>query len=153
MRVYLENYAIQNLGAKLHLLHKYYVSMLETIEIYSPEGVFVIDENKIYKLNNITDVPLNRIETPHKNIYLIIDQSHYIKEEVHQIPFQHIKHNITALTYYIHPEVQLIVECKHTSPEKFSHFSKNNYDHFIPHSMYFTNYHKDKINGVLSLLI
>ena len=153
MRVYIENYAIQNVGPKLHLLHKYFVSSVETIEIYSPEGLFLIDENKIYKLNNITDVPLNRIETPYKNIYLIIDQSHYNKEEIHQVPFHHIKQNITALTYYITPELHLIVECKHTNPDKFSHFSKNSYDHFIPHSMYFTNYQKDKINGVLSLLI
>jgi len=153
MRVYIENYAIQNVGAKLHLLHKYFASSLETIEIYSPEGLFVIDENKMYKLNNITDVPLNRIETPYTNIYLIIDHSHYIKKEVHQVPFQHIKQNITSLVYYIHPELQLIVECKHTTNDKFSHSSKNNYDHFIPHSMYFTNYQKDKINGVLSLLI
>ncbi len=153
MRVYIENYAIQNVGPKLHLLHKYFVSSLETIEIYSPEGLFVIDENKIYKLNNITDVPLNRLETQYKNIYLIIDHSHYNKEEVHQVPFHHIKQNITALTYYISPELHLIVECKHTNPDKFSHFSKNSYDHFIPHSMYFTNYQKDKINGVLSLLI
>lgn len=153
MRVYIENYAIQNVGPKLHLLHKYFVSGLETIEIYSPEGLFVIDDNKMYKLNNITDVPLNRIETPYANMCLIIDQSNYIKEEVHQVPFQHIKQNITSLIYSIHPELQLIVECKHSTPDKFSRFSKNNYDHFIPHSMYFTNYQKDKINGVLSLLI
>jgi hypothetical protein len=153
MRVYIENYAIQNVGPKLHLLHKYFVSALETIEIYSPEGLFVIDESKVYKLNNITDVPLNRIQTPYTNIYLIIDQSHYIKEEVHQVPFQHVKQHITSLVYSIQPELQLIIECKHTSSNKFSHFSKNNYDHFIPHSMYFTNYQNDKINGVLSLLI
>ena len=153
MRVYIENYAIQNVCQNLHLLHKYFVSSLETIEIYSPEGLFIIDETKMYKLNNITDVPLNRIQTPYPNIYLIIDQSHYTKEEVHQIPFQHIKHNITSLVYSIHPDLQLIVECKHTSPNKFSHFSKNSYEHFIPHSMYFTNYQKDKISGVLSLLI
>jgi hypothetical protein len=153
MRVYIENYSIQNVGTKLNLLHKYFMSSLETIEIYSPEGLFVINENKMYKLNNITDVPLNRIQTSYTNIYLIIDQSHYIKEEVHQVPFQHIKQHLTSLVYSIHPDLQLIIECKHTTPDKFSHISKNNYEHFIPHSMYFTNYQKDKINGVLSLLI
>ena len=50
MKIYINNYNIDNLSKKLKGLNKYLISKTNSIEIYSDEGIYLVDENNMYNI-------------------------------------------------------------------------------------------------------
>jgi len=51
MKIYIENYDIQKLLPLVDQFEKYVVNKNNAIQVYSEDGIFEIDENKIYKID------------------------------------------------------------------------------------------------------
>ena len=67
------------------------------VEIFSPEGIFNIENGKMYKLKPI-DAQI--IETPFDKFVLMLDTSYYEKEQIlSQIPYEHISNLVTRFYY------------------------------------------------------
>ena len=60
MKIYINNYYIDNLSKKLKGLNKYLISKTNSIEIYSDEGIYLVDENNMYNITYL-DRPIQKI--------------------------------------------------------------------------------------------
>ena len=97
MKIYIENYLPEHLNI-CKIKHLYKKTEHATI-IYSSEGIFSIQKNKIYKLFPI-DSPIIKIPNYYKHYKLFCDSSSFTKEEVYsQLPFKHVLIEST-LKYY-----------------------------------------------------
>ena len=101
MKLYLNNLYINNY---LSLVNndKLYVEKKTIKEIYTSEGIFVIDKNNIYKLsllNSNTEFVNNYIN----NYGVYVDYTNIVKSKYskYQIPFNHILHEYTEYTIKI----------------------------------------------------
>jgi hypothetical protein len=94
MKIYIQEDKIPFLAnhkKKLENLEKYFVDEENIIDIYSKQGLYQITENKTYKLDIKSEkVYENIMENKDKNITLLIDDSHVVKNSVFSIPFDHI---------------------------------------------------------------
>ena len=97
MKIYIENYLPEHLNiCKIEHLYK---KTEHTKIIYSSEGIFSIEKNKIYKLFP-SDTPIIKIPNYYKHYKLFCDSSSFTKEEVYsQLPFKHVLIEST-LKYY-----------------------------------------------------
>ena len=73
-------------------LEPYLIQKTHTIDIYSKEGIYQVSENQTYKMyikseKNHNNIVLNKND---KNITLLIDDSVIEKEQVYQLPYDHI---------------------------------------------------------------
>ena len=60
MKIYINNYNIDNLSKKLKGLNGYLINKTNSIEIYSDEGIYLVDENNIYNITYL-DRPIQKI--------------------------------------------------------------------------------------------
>lgn len=88
MKIYIENYDIQNLSSS-HLvnLEKYIINKNKNIQVYSEDGLFEIDENNIYKIDILKDVTKSIVHE--KKWSLLIDESEIKRTKVHYLPLDH----------------------------------------------------------------
>ena len=117
MKVYIENYSVQDIFSNIAKFEKYYKSTNTCAEIYTHDGIFTIEQNQVFKLN-VIDVDVTRVDN------LIVDKSYYTKHAVYQLPSNHIVHMLTTMVYAT-LNFNLVVEG----------FSKNNT--FEPFNFYF----------------
>ena len=92
MKIYIKNYNPTNIFEKLKLLDDYYVNTKKSIEIISDEGVFYINDSKIYKMSIISD---KLSELKNNNIELLLDKTLYNNIVVHQLPLNHTPCHLT----------------------------------------------------------
>jgi hypothetical protein len=156
MKIYVENYDIQNLSKKLKNLDKYYKKTEKYTEFFLEEGFYTINETTIYKLNNIEDYPIERVNNVYNNYTILIDKSKFIKEPVFQVPYdnKHIKmeSNIVAFTYSINnSKLKLIIKGVYEN-NVFNNNNENKYYTFLPIDFYFTDFIIDDLNVFLSVL-
>jgi len=95
-KIYIKDYNLNLLKQKLYNLDKYFRNKETVIEVFSSEGFFNIDNNKLYKLTTI-DKPKNICKF--ENYNLLFDNSYFEKENVSQIPIDHIILNTTKFYY------------------------------------------------------
>jgi hypothetical protein len=117
MKVYIDNYPVQDLFSNIARFEKYYKSTNIWAEFYTHDGVFTIEKNQVFKMK-VVDVDITRADN------LIIDKSYYAKHAVYQLPPDHIVHMLTQMVYAT-LNIKLVVEG----------FSKN--DIFTPFNFYF----------------
>jgi hypothetical protein len=156
MKLYIENYDIQNLTKKIKNLDKYYKKTETYTEIFSEEGIYRINESTIYKLNNIEDYPIKKVNNLSHNYSLLIDKSTFAKEEVFQVPYDtlqiSVERNIVAFTYSINnSNLKLIIEGVYEM-NGFNNNNENKYYGFLPIDFYFTEFIMDDLNVFLSVL-
>jgi len=88
MKIYIENYNIENLSKKMKGLNKYLTNKTNVIEVYSDEGIFVIDQQNIYKVDYL-DKPIKNgkyISETGTVFNMIIDTTETTKAIVNQLP-------------------------------------------------------------------
>jgi hypothetical protein len=156
MKIYIQHYNLNNIAS----LDKYLYSETTHIDIYSNEGIFMVDNTQIFKLK-ITDKDVYKIENYGVNFSgsnnkhtLLIDESVIEKEPVFQIPQDHIAIKLTTFTYkmYQKSNVSLVIEGTYNQPG-----NNGRYDGFEPRDFYFISSSnlteiKDNLCVFLSLL-
>ena len=88
MKIYIDNYSIENLSKKMKGINKYLTNKTNTIEVYSDEGIFTIDQQNIYKIDYL-DKPIKKgkyINETGKIFDMMIDTSETTKTTVNQLP-------------------------------------------------------------------
>ena len=110
MKIYVEEESPSSRSLLLHLakdkntiklnkiltkLEPYLIQKTHTIDIYSKEGIYQVSENQTYKMyikseKNHKNIVLNKNDKNDKNITLLIDDSVIEKEQVYQLPYDHI---------------------------------------------------------------
>lgn len=129
MKIFIDNYNLNKLTKKIKLLDRYLYGTKTNIEIISEDGIYYIDNNNFNKINIISD-SLNKLKND--TFELLLDKSIYNRENVHQLPLEHIVLNITTFYYVINAKskIKLVIEGKYEE-------NTNNNNHFIPTNFYF----------------
>lgn len=156
MKIYIENYDIENLKKNMKNLDKYYKKTEKYTEIFLEEGMYIINESTIYKINNIEDCPVERVNNLFNNCSILIDKSTFSKEQVFQLPYDNtrtsIERNIVAFTYSINKSsLKLVIEGVYEN-NVFNNNNENKYHTFSPIDFYFTDFVIDDLNVFLSVL-
>jgi len=88
MKIYIDNYSIKNLSKKMKGLNKYLTNKTNVIEVYSDEGIFVIDQQNIYKVAHL-DKPIKNVKYINETntiFDMMIDSSETTSTIVNQLP-------------------------------------------------------------------
>ena len=88
MKIYIDNYNIENLPKKMKDLSKYLTNKTNVIEVYSDEGIFVIDQQNIFRVDYL-DKPIKKgkyISETGAVFNMLIDTSETTKTIVNQLP-------------------------------------------------------------------
>lgn len=158
MKIYIENYNPSKLIKKLDSLDTYFLSKKDIVEIYSDEGIYLIDHNNCYKRiisnENVVNKSLNGVN-------YIIDETDIINTDVSQIPPDHISINITKF-YFGLPNanhlknqnqnlINLVIEgVKNMKPNYDNNYdTQNKYENFLPNNFYFEVFYKENIDVIL----
>ena len=88
MKIYINNYNIDNLSKKLKGLNEYLINKTNSIEIYSDEGIYLVDENNIYNITYL-DRSIQKINYT-DDIEMSIDLSTTNSIIVNQLPSDNI---------------------------------------------------------------
>jgi hypothetical protein len=156
MKIYINHFNLLVLNNTLKTLNDYLNKSEEYIQIYSPDGIFIIDENNTFKLK-----PVDNDITVLKNFYnefsLIIDPSFFIVEKVTQMPTEFIstrmKRDIfVSNTNKIKGEIKLVIETEIFSQIEngFSFLNKNPSENdFKPKDIYFELPNGTNIDDIL----
>ena len=111
MKLYINNYNIDNLSEIIKLLKEWQVKTETYIEIYSDEGIYEIDETCI-KQKNITDREITIFKEYYDIFTLILDESYYTFEKINKLPSNHFSKKINKRYFALNREtkIQLIIE-------------------------------------------
>jgi hypothetical protein len=136
MKIYINNYNIDNLSKKLKGLNGYLINKTNSIEIYSDEGIYLVDENNIYNITYL-DRPIQKINYT-DSIEMSIDLSTTNSIIVNQLPSDNIILKLATYTYKTCPrsKVKLIVN-----------FTLNKNMEYKPYNFYFDVSDDIDING------
>jgi hypothetical protein len=136
MKIYINNYNIDNLSKKLKGLNGYLINKTNSIEIYSDEGIYLVDENNIYNITYL-DRPIQKINYT-DSIEMSIDLSTTNSIIVNQLPSDNIILKLSTYTYKTCPrsKVKLIVN-----------FTLNKNMEYKPYNFYFDVSDDIDING------
>ena len=139
MKFYVTNYKIGDLFGRINEFEKYYKYTKEIIYIYADEGIFTVDDGKLYRLNISDNDECKKIG----DLDFIIDSSLIEKEQVYQLPYNHTIMKTTQ--FYFAPSVKsnvkLVLEGTYNKlssslfPRRVGPQYK--YDGFSPSNFYF----------------
>lgn len=163
-KIYIKDYDPVLLRKKFSNLEAWFRNQETVVELVSPDGLFNIENNKLYKLK-----PVDKEIVAHdfEGYKLMFDNSHFEKELVFsQIPFDHI--NIEVVRFYYCQELlgkktflRLVIEgfYENTNSIMATSQTKDRYSNFTPTNFYFlTNESfdnvlvKKELNVFLSML-
>ena len=88
MKIYIDNYNIANLSKKMKGLNKYLTNKTNTIEVYSDEGIFSVDQQNIHNITYL-DKPVKKVKYINETntiFDLTIDTSETTSSIVNQLP-------------------------------------------------------------------
>ena len=88
MKIYIENYNITNLSKKMKGLNKYLTNKTNEIDVYSDDGIFLIDQQNIQKVTYL-DKPVKKVKYMNETntiFNMTIDSSETIITMVNQLP-------------------------------------------------------------------
>jgi hypothetical protein len=110
MKVFVNNFSVDKLVNQVQSLDKYFKGTKTHTVVYSDDGMYVLQNNKIYK-SVIVDVETTKCMTL-GDFELIGDETTMTLEETHQIPPNHIMLQSTLFYYSQSPKanVQLVIE-------------------------------------------
>ena len=99
MKIYINNYNIDNLSKKLKGLNGYLINKKNSIEIYSDEGIYLVDENNIYNITYL-DRPIQKINYT-DDVEMSIDLSTTNSIIVNQLPSDNIILKLIYFYYFL----------------------------------------------------
>jgi hypothetical protein len=102
MKIYIDNYGIEKLKNKMKGLNKYLTNKTNLIEVYSDEGIFVIDQQNIYNVTYL-DKPIKKVKYINNNTSfdIILDTTETTKTIVNHLPQDNIIIKIETQIYQI----------------------------------------------------
>jgi hypothetical protein len=154
MKIYINHFNLLILPNLIKTLSKYKVKSEEFLQLYSPEGIFLVDHGSTMKLKPI-DHDISILENIHENITLIVDPSFYIIEKTNQIPSEHTAVHIKKEIYNIKPNdnsnenekinknkksIKLVIEYEKTNKieKEFNFLNQNKVEKdYVPIDIYF----------------
>ena len=80
MKIYIDNYNIKNLSKKMKGLNKYLTNKTNSIDVYSDDGVFSVDQQNIHNITYL-DKPVKKVKYISENntvFDMMIDSSETI---------------------------------------------------------------------------
>jgi hypothetical protein len=101
MKIYIDNYSIENLSKKMKGLNKYLTNKTNSIDVYSDEGIFLVDQQNIHNITYL-DKPVRKVKYINENnaiIDLTIDSSETIITMVNQLPPDNVIMKIETQVY------------------------------------------------------
>lgn len=103
MKIYIDNYNIDDLPKKMKNLSKHLMNKTNTIEVYSDEGIFVVDVQNIQKVDHL-DKPVKKgkyINETGRVFELLMDHSETTMTLVNQLPTDNVIMKIETQIYQI----------------------------------------------------
>jgi hypothetical protein len=144
-KIFIKDYDPLLFKKKFAKLDEYFRNKETTVEIVSPDGLFLIDNNKLWKLKPIDK---NVVVHNFEGYELLFDSSYFEKELIlSQIPYDHV--NIDIVKFYYGQEavgkksfLKLIVEGFYENNNNSikigeNNLSDDNYANFTPSNFYF----------------
>ena len=150
MKLFIDSYNIQDLLKKIPQLDKYNVKHKSQMEIYSDEGIYIVDDIKLFKLI-INDQPIVTIKNYYNKCNLIIDKSTVKTIETTQVPPFHLSLQ-TVIFYYSLVEksnIKLVIQGKYDLKELINSEKDDKYYGFLPCDFYFEVSDEVDINNIL----
>jgi len=154
-KIYIKDLSPQILRKRFSLLDEYFLNQETNKEIISPDGLFIAEKDKLYKLNPIDqDITMQHFE----GNYLLFDTSYYERELVFsQIPYEHVavdkvkfyygigepanKKSKSFVTFVVEGVYEKtnnsIMNTTRTTITTNTTLSKDKYTNFIPTDFYF----------------
>ena len=113
MKIYIDNYNITNLSKKMKGLNKYLTNKTNTIDVYSDEGIFSVDQQNIHNVTYL-DKPVRKVKyiTENNTIFdMTIDSSETIITMVNQLPPDNVIMKTETQVYQTSPmsKVKLVI--------------------------------------------
>jgi len=151
MRVYVEDFDPKKIDhGKLLKLEEYYSGKNEIIEVFSEQGIYLVENSKIWKLVTTND-KITKIVM--EGISFLLDETTIEKKLHSQIPFHHSISKKIIFTYHM-KNTRLIVEGYYEenritilNVDKIDADKSDIYNNFIVDNFYFEPKHPDK-NGI-----
>jgi len=141
-KIYIKEFDTESLRKKLSKLDDYFRNQETTVELVSPEGLFTIENNKLYKLK---PVDKEIIEHEFEGFTLLFDNSYFEKDFIFShVPYDHI--NLDVVKFYYGQEnlgkksfLRLVVEGLYENEDKLKigESRNNKYFGFLPTNFYF----------------
>jgi len=156
MKIYINHFNLLILNNILKYIDKYLIKSEEYIQLYSPDGIFVIDENNTLKLKPV-DHDVIVLNNFYNEFTLIVDPSFFIVEKVIQMPTEFISVRMKRDTFASNTNktqgvIQLVIESEiNTQTENgFSFLNKNIFENeFKPKDIYFELPNGTNIDNIL----
>jgi hypothetical protein len=155
LKIYIQNIQ-NNISNKLELLHKYLVKENEFTQLYSKTGIYIIQNNQCFLLQNTNKKYEIKKHICHNREYeLLLDYSKENLEKIYsQLPTQYILNKITKMEYKLSAKSPLTL-IVNGSYEKIKNVNNNIFlkqekkqildqeTHFIAMNCYFECLEKD----------
>jgi hypothetical protein len=151
MRIYINNFNLDILNDISELFKEYMIKTETYIELYTNEGIYHIEDKKIYFLDTC-DKDIKIVDKYYNNFTLIADPSFFQKQYCSSIHGDtHLAIKTTEKYYKINPSSEIQMVIKYILNE----------DNFIPNDIYFETennidinepFIKKEINEFLSVL-
>lgn len=143
MKIYINHFNLNILPDLLKSLSNYHIKSEEYMQLYSIDGIYIIDQSASIKLNQI-DHDIMVLNNFYQDFTLIVDPSFYIAEKVVNIPPEHVVTRVKRDVFSLNknnntnnnntnknnkndPSIKLIIETEMKSePEEAFHFLNKN---------------------------
>jgi hypothetical protein len=118
MRIFVANIELNQLFSQMQSQTKYLIQSKKQWEIYSKEGMFVVDHSDLYQLHISNE---KQEEFQHEGYSLLIDYSQVTREKVTRLPSDHIHHFIQYDTYALEPKskVKLVLKTMEANNKRY----------------------------------
>jgi hypothetical protein len=146
MKIYIDHLNLDILPDIMKTFSKYKEGSEEFLQLYSPDGIYLIDQNSTIKLNPV-DHDIIILEQFYKEFTIVVDPSFYIVEKVVQIPPEHITKRIKREFFNVNDtsttnkkSIKLVIESEEAiePASGFNFFNQNTNDYgYIPKDIYF----------------
>jgi hypothetical protein len=103
MKLYIENYNILKISKKMKSLEEFFLNNSYRKEIYSEEGIFMIDKNNLYQITYL-DGEITKFPNYIDDINIITDKTEEIKKIVNQVPFTNIVLELETQHYVLNKQ-------------------------------------------------
>jgi hypothetical protein len=89
MKIFIENYSLNNLNKVIPALKKYCIKRKIVMEISSESGQYYLDDNGVYKLI-YNDNIVKQINNFYEDLNVLFDYSFVVKIPISQLPCKHL---------------------------------------------------------------
>ena len=149
MKIYINNLNIELLSNIMIAINEQYIDSETYIQVYSKDGIYQINDNKINKLNAVdTDIEIHNNYS--ENYTLIVDPSYFTNSIVNKIPIEHTATKIKRCFFQINKnsDIKLVVEGNVIEETVFNKTHDKNYG-ISPIDLYFEVDNNIDINDAL----